>query len=132
MVAVVLGGIGVYLAIARPKGRSATLVWDYDYSKDPPCGTFISGKSLQTKCVTGFSIFIRTVGARAGERFLPNRLKPDGTLASRAISAELPVHRYGYMEFCVTSVGKDENGRPVESYLVCKKRWVLPFLKDSR
>lgn len=126
----VLGGFVVFLAFARAQDRSATLIWDYDYSKDQPCGAVVGGKRLETKCVVGFNAFIREADTRVEEQFLPNRLEQDGQAVGKAISVKVPVRRYGHLEFCVTAVGKEENGRLVESHLTCTKRWVLPFLKQ--
>lgn len=127
---VALAGFG-FLLTAHPEGRSATLSWDYDYSKDPPCDASVKGKPLESKCVLGFKAFIRKNRERFEEQFRPNHFDSSGKVVSKAITLQLPVHQYGRLEFCVTSVGKDENGRPLESYLTCTKRWVVPLLKDN-
>jgi hypothetical protein len=127
LLAAVVAGCVLFLTVARPHHKFATLTWDYDYSRDPPCGTLRGGKHLQTKCVVGFNVFIREDQVRTQEQFLANEFDPSGKLVTKSIKATLPVHRYGHLEFCVTSVGKDQNGRLIESNLTCSKRWVFPL-----
>jgi hypothetical protein len=130
VVATALVGAGLLFIFLRPEGRSANLTWDYDYAKNPPCRALIHGKRLEYKCVTGFNAFTREGSEHLEQQFIPNRLGPGGQIANKAIRATIPVHRYGHLEFCVSSVGKEVDGRTSESEPVCMKRWVLPLLKD--
>ena len=130
MFAAVLGGVGLFLTFARPIGRTATLTWDYDYSKDPACGLLIDGKPLENKCVEGFNVFTREGSERPVQVFFPNRQDPSGKTVNKTIRATIPVHRYGRLEFCVSSIGKDVDGHSSESEPACMRRWVLPLLKD--
>ena len=125
--ATVLLTLAVLLAVSYPQGRSATLQWDYDYSKNPPCDVVVKGKRLQDDCILGFNAFLDGPAKRTEQQFVPNRFDQGGHVVEKAISVVLPVRRYGQVDFCVTALGRDQHGRSVESFPVCSQRWVLPF-----
>lgn len=127
VLATVLMALAVFLAVSHPQWRSATLEWDYDYSKNLPCDVVVNGKRFQNNCVLGFNAFLDGPAKRTEQQFIPNRFDQSGHVVHKAISLTLPVRRYGQVEFCVTSLGRDQHGLPVESIPTCTKRWVFPF-----
>ena len=119
------------LAFAGPSlgaafgSRSATLQWDYDYVKNPPCkdGTPPApGKG----CVIGFNVFLGKPVRRSDQRFIPNAFDQSGHITDKKISLTIPLHRHGNMQFCVVAVAKYLNGQTLESSPLCLTRRVLP------
>jgi len=121
----VLGAIlSLALGADLLRGMRATLSWDYDYAKDPPCE--FQQKPAAGTCVVGFNIFLNGIMGRASQRFIANRFD-SGRVLDRGLHVTLPVHQYGNVEICVVSLAKDGSGSYVESLPVCGRRRLLPF-----
>ncbi len=116
--------IGFYAAF---RTRTATLTWDYDYEKNPPCNLPTASGGAQKSCVTGFKIFLGPPTSRRQQEFLANRFDQKGHIISRKITGTLPVRPYGQVQFCVVAVATAENGGTVESLPLCVVQHVLPF-----
>jgi len=65
--------------------------------------------------------------SKAATWFVSNRFDQNGQIVSKGISTTVPVHVYGNLKFCVTSVAKDYMGHTAESLPICMNRWVLPL-----
>jgi len=107
--------------------RTATLQWDYDYERDPPCNSFTPATPPGKRCVLGFKVFLGTPTSRRDQQFVPNRFDPHGQITSKRITWTMPVRPYGNIQFCVVSVATAENGQTVESLPLCTTKRALPF-----
>ena len=123
----ILGLLALSLIFQALGGRTATLQWDYDYTKDPPCAGDKKTASPRKLCVVGFNAFVGTPANRSNQKFVPNQFDPSGKIVSKGISVTLQVQHYGNKQFCVTSVAQDQTGGTVESLAICSTRVVLPF-----
>lgn len=119
--------LALALAFHASGGRTATLQWDYDYVKDPPCNGATAPNSPGKGCVIGFNVFVGTPTNRSDQQFVPNRFDQNGHIINKAISVTMPVHHYGNIQFCVVSVARGQKGQTVESLTRCSTHLVLPF-----
>jgi hypothetical protein len=117
-------GFGVYEAF-HP--RTATLRWDQDYEKDPPCNSSGAPNSPGRRCILGFKVFLGKPTSRSGQQFVLNRFDQSGQIISKGITWTMPVRPFGNTQFCVVSVATDGSPQTVESAPICTTRRVLPF-----
>ena len=128
----ILGLFALSLAFHVFGDKTATLQWDYDYTKDPPCSGDRKTASPRKGCVVGFNAFVGTPANRSNQKFVPNQFDPSGKIVSKGISVTLQLQHYGNTQFCVTSVAQDQTGGTVESLPICSTRVVLPFGASSK
>ena len=126
IVLLVLVALGVALYAAF-RTRTATLRWDYDYQKDPPCNDAAAASTQQKSCVLGFKVFLGTPASRSDQQFVPNRFDQNGEIISKRITWTIPARPYGNIQLCVVAVAPAENGRTAESVPLCVTQRVLPF-----
>ncbi len=119
--------LGVGVALEVTGGRNATLEWDYDYVKDPPCSDTMTKTPPGKGCVIGFNVWIGPPTARKDQKFVGNVKDEKGHIVSKRIRTTVSVHEYGKVPFCVASVAKDPKGRTIESLPICSTQFVLPF-----
>jgi hypothetical protein len=121
----VLGAAGFVLYEAF-RTRTATLRWDYDYEKNPPCNGGAANRN-QKSCVLGFKVFLGTPDNRREQQFVPNQFDKNGQIISKSISWSMPLRSYGSVSFCVVAVGAAGSDQTMESSPLCSTQRVLPF-----
>jgi hypothetical protein len=124
---VALGAV-LYAAL---RTRTATLQWDYDYEKDPPCKDSATTPA-DKRCVVGFKVFLNTPTGRSEPQFVPNRFDQNGQIIRNGITCTMPVRRHGDMQFCVVAVATAGSAGAVESAPFCVDRRLPRFGHSDR